>query len=479
MFSNSAASISTRRSRRTRLSVEPLEGRALLSAGALDTTFGGTGMVSTPSAGVSSAIAVQPDLKVVVAGSKINGYFEVARYKVDGSLDSTFGSAGIVSLPMSTFAAHAQAVAVQPDGKILVAGDAYVAGKKNLTTVDWAIARLNTNGSLDTSFGGGAGYVLTNWQPPAKSPLDNVARAIVLQPNGQIVVDGYVGLTLGAAGLGLARYNINGSLDTTFGTGGKLVNTGIGSELGQSLAIDSTGRLEVVGIATVGTTVEMAVARYLPNGTIDSTFGTGGVVHVLPSGASGAIATSVGLQSTGRIVVYGQGNYASSYNLVPTLVRLNANGSLDSTFGSAGVYTEPRMSMASTLLVQPTDDKLIAVGEGRLNGVREPNFWVTRVLADGSSYDPNFGTNGLTEANFNLTTVYAPPPGALAPDGKIVISGATFDTARFLGDSTTNPQTLAISAAASAVTPALSSGLLALDSGLFAEPAGTHKRISI
>jgi len=479
----------TRRLRR-RPCVEILEGRTLLNAGALDTTFGGTGMVTTliQNGGASVATAVQSDLKVVVAGESHStdnvNHFTIARYNTDGSLDSTFGEGGTVVVPLGTSPEGdaAQALAIQPtDGKIVVAGTAHFYTKKTGWYSDWAVVRLNTNGTLDTTFGGGKGYVLTSFAPLSTAPD---ASAIAIQSNGKIVVAGQ-----GNGGIGLARYNADGSLDTTFGTGGEVVNTGIvWSEVGQMVAIDSAGRIDVVGYSTVGTTTEMAVARYLANGTLDTTFGNKGVVDLLPSGASTAIARSIGLQSTGNIVVYGQGNYSSSHNLVPTLVRLNTVGSLDSSFGSGGVYTESRMDYATSMMIQPADDEIVAVGDGWVNGTADLNFWVTRVLADGSSYDPTFGTNGLAEANFNNArterSVYS-PVGALAPDGKIVVTGSSsiagFATARFLGDSSSPSTTLgsaAIPSTAMASAPDPSLVALVLNEDLFVDrlTRGKHHR---
>jgi uncharacterized delta-60 repeat protein len=430
----------TRTVRRRHLALEPLEGRALLTAGALDTTFGGTGMLLGP-AGESNAVAVQPDLKVVVAGAtSSNGIsrFTIARYNSDGGLDTTFGNGGIATPALTTtMGAYAYAVAIQPtDGKIVVAGHDWVAGSKKGTSVDdWAIVRLNTNGTLDTTFGGGKGYVLTSFGAPVST--SQVASAIAIQPDGKIVAAGQATVN-GSGGVALARYNADGSLDTSFGTGGTVGVTGMTwAQPGQMVAIDSAGRVDVVGCATVGTTAEMEVTRYSANGTKDTTFGTGGVVNVMPSDASAAIARSVGLQSTGKIVVYGQGNYAGVHNFVPALVRLNGDGSLDSTFGAGGTYTDARMSFGTSMVIQP-DDKIVAVANGYSNGSRNYQYLVTRVLADGSGYDPAFGTAGLGTAFANDTQGW-PSSVALAPDGKIVTTGnydnySQFATARFLGD---------------------------------------------
>ena len=188
----------TRSSRRTRRpQVELLEGRTLLNAGVLDTTFGGTGMVTSvigSKISQSEAVATQSDSKVVVAGWSSGKFpqFTVARYNTNGSLDSTFGSGGVAVVPIGSYnyGDEAFAVAVQPsDGKILVAGYADIYDSKHSEWYsDWAIVRLNTNGTLDKTFGG-TGYVTTRLTPELWLG-QNWAAAIDLQANGQIVVGG-------------------------------------------------------------------------------------------------------------------------------------------------------------------------------------------------------------------------------------------------------------------------------------------------
>jgi uncharacterized delta-60 repeat protein len=493
----------TRRLRR-RPRVEILEGRALLTAGALDTTFGGTGMVATTigSFSGSNAVAVQSDSKVVVVGwssGKNKGPFTVARYNTNGSLDSTFGSGGVVVVPIGTPVPlpfnpndcdEAFAVAIQPaDGKILVAGTSTFSDKKNPYGYysDFAIARLNPNGALDTTFGGGKGYVMTQVSPELTEGR-NYAESIVLQPNGQIVVGGALeGQSVSGTidGLALVRYNTNGSLDTAFGTGGEVVNTNISPSYPgpMTMAMDGSGRIDAAGQLTVGTAGSV-VARYLANGTLDSTFGTGGVAGPLPLG----FPQGVGLQSTGQIVVYGL-----SSNAQATLVRLNTNGSIDSTFGTNGVYTDSRMNCFDSIVIQPTDDKIVAVGQAYVNGQLDQNFWVTRVLAGGSAYDSTFGTNGLAEANFN-NYEGLPTSVALDPDGRILVTGSAdqfngttysyyFATARFLGDSTSMTTALAttgtpLPTTASASDPILGALVLSDPTFLDSLPSGKHRRLS-
>jgi uncharacterized delta-60 repeat protein len=449
--------------------IESLEGRALMTAGALDTTYGGTGMVTTAIgtfASESLAAAVQPDLKVVVAGwTNSPSQFAIARCNPDGSLDTAFGSGGIVVLPLSQ-GNGAQAVALQPDGKILAAGSAEFTVKKGTSIVEWAVVRLNPNGSLDTTFGGGTGEVFTAFAAASSNPPSAIVYALALQSDGKIVATGTGSVTQNGTvtnGLAVARYNPDGSLDTAFGSGGKVVDTALGplswnGRSGQMVAIDGSGRIDVAG-RTGGATSGMDVARFQSNGALDSSFGSGGMVSLLPPGATYAMASSLGLQSTGQIVVYGAstfppGTVATGTASVATLLRLNPDGSLDTSFGSRGIYTDNRMYQASGMVIQPADDKIVAVAIGDVNGSLSPHFWVTRVLANGSAYDPTFGTNGLAEANFNSGTSFGerPSTAALAPDGKIVVTGMltngtrwVFGTARFLGDPLSTTTTLTTS----------------------------------
>jgi uncharacterized delta-60 repeat protein len=477
---------SVKRRRASRPVVEPLEGRALLNAGALDTTFGGTGMVTTnlDSTGDAAwAVAVQPDSKVVVVGktgaNSGASHLGVVRYNPDGSLDTTFGTGGEFLDPFGPNVVEQdpthQSVAIQGDGKIVVVGGAVVAittktGKTTTTTdyFDWLVFRLNPNGTLDSTFGNG-GQVITTFGPRARSLPESVA----VQPaDGKIVVAGGANpsTTGGYGEFAVARYNTDGTADTTFGTGGVVLTdvsklfgaTGYGSSA-QSVVIDPAGRILAAGSADVAYSSidrqEMAMVGYTPGGALDTTFGTGGAVAVMPPGATSGFAQGVGLQSGGQIVMGGVSYDRYGFNNVSrddwelALARFTPNGALDTTFGAggSGLYSTLQITYPESLVIQG-DDKILAVGYGAYTspGVFNQNFWVTRVLADGSTADPSFGTNGVAEAAFGVNTV--PVSVALDPAGKIVVAGQDggslpqFRTARFLGDSTSTATALATAA---------------------------------
>ena len=512
-----------RRRRATRPAVEPLEGRTLLNAGALDTTFGGTGMVSTniDSTGDGAwSVAVQPDSKVVAVGltgeSSSTGaeHIAVVRYNADGSLDSTFGSGGVFIDPFGPNViwqeVYHQAVAIQADGKIVIAGQQTRAvttksGKKTVTNdyTDWLILRLNPNGTLDPTFGSG-GQVVTLF-----STNDGAAaQSVAIQPaDGKIVVAGGANpsATGGYGEFAVARYNTDGSLDTTFGTGGVALTdvsklfgaTGNGSSA-HSVVIDPEGRIIAAGSADVAyysiDRAEMAMVRYTPNGALDTTFGTGGGAAVMPPNATSSYDVGVGVQSGGQIVMGGLSTDTHGWNGVSgdkwelALARFTSNGTLDTTFGTggSGFYTSLQITYPESMVLEG-DDKILAVGYGAYTspGVFDQDFWVTRVLADGSAADASFGTNGVAEANFGVNTVATAV--ALDPAGNIVLTGEDggslpqFRTARFLGDSPSTPTALASTATpaptmAGAPDPFL--GALVWNDPTFLDslPTGKHRR---
>ena len=210
-----------------------------------------------------------------------------------GSLDSTFGTGGIVTTPIGNNDAYAYALGIQTDGRIVAAGY-YADG----SYYDFAVVRYNTNGSLDTTFGTG-GRVTT----PIGSGYAG-AYALGIQSDGRIVVAGYYadGSNYDFA---LVRYNTDGSLDTTFGTGG-IVTTPMGSgyDIAYALAIQSDGSILAAGSSYNGSNYDFALVRYNTNGSLDTTFGTGGRVTT-PIGSGNAIANALGIQSDGRILAAG------------------------------------------------------------------------------------------------------------------------------------------------------------------------------
>lgn len=301
-----------------------------LADGAPDSAFGSGGWVNTDFGGQDSgaSVAVQSDDRILLAGTAYDsvwtsGNFALARYLTNGSLDTTFGSGGKVVTSVGSGNSFGTAIALQSDGRILVAGGAY-----NGVNYDFALVRYLANGALDSNFGTG-GKVLT----AIGSDTDS-GEAVAVQRNGKIVVAGRS--RIGSYyEFSVACFNSDGSLDGTFGNGGK-VTTSIGStdDFGQSLALQSDGRILVSGIAKNGSAAGVGLARYQTNGTLDNSFGTGGVVYT-PKGQYLGEECHLAIQNDGCIVV------TSHRDGDVLLARYKPNGTLDPGFGSGGLVTTP------------------------------------------------------------------------------------------------------------------------------------------
>jgi uncharacterized delta-60 repeat protein len=327
-----------------------------------------------------------------------------------GSLDPSFGGGRIIT-PFSGGGDAARAVAVQPDGKVVAAGD------NGAGSGDFALARYLADGSLDASFGSG-GRVTTDFG------FSETARGVAVQPNGRIVAVGY-SVSGDTYSFALARYLADGSLDQTFGVGGKVTNTFGATSPAYGLCLQPDGRILVAGIAAVGGRALMAVARYETNGNLDATFGSNGLVTTDLGGTEqGAVAIT--LQPDGHIVAAG---FVSDTMTGFALARYNTDGSLDATFGNGGfVVTHLGTYLARGVAIQP-DGKILAAGDTQAAGVLTYGFALARYNADGS-LDPAFGTNGVVISDFGFEA-HAGRSLLLQPDGKIVVGGGRFAVALY------------------------------------------------
>jgi uncharacterized delta-60 repeat protein len=418
--------------------LEALEDRCTPSAGALDPTFGnGAGYVTTSVSNATlygnQTVLLQPDGKIIDVGvanfpgrKGLQGSdFAAVRYNADGTLDTSFGSAGLALVspasistgssigPQCTATLYPYAGTAN-DGKILVEGSYLVTQGKNQNPIsELALVRFNSNGTVDTSFGSG-GEVLTSFSVGGMNVNVAGGRGIVLTSTGQIVACSEIG-----TGTVLARFNANGTLDTTFGQGGKVIAPGPEA---QKLIQLSNGQLLAVGWeGNSGTLV-----RYNANGTVDTTFGSGGVVTNPAFGGAGIYGVAVypagGTANDGKIVVAGGGGEVARYN---------TNGTLDSTFGSGGMVNTLR-----SVAIQ-ADGKVVVSGDGAS---------LERYNTDGS-LDATFGSGGI-----DTTTVPTKSfTSVLQTNGDIVSTGSasTFLVARFLPS---EPEIGSFTASASTVT---------------------------
>lgn len=351
-----------------------------------------------------------------------------------GCLDTTFGSFGLVTTDLSGpnyKGDYAEALLVQPDGKVVAVG--YANNAVNGTGADFALVRYNTDGSLDTSFGDPdpfnlslrLGYVLTSFTSGA-----DWAHSAVLQSDGKIVAAGYAQ----PGGFAVARYSANGTLDTTFGSGGKTIVDFASAASVRQLVIQSDGKLVLVG--EVGSPSQFGVARLNPNGTLDSTFGTGGKLLINPSSVrrGRGFAYTVAIQRvpavTGeeRIVVGGWSDYSSS-TTVFTMMRLKPNGATDTSFGSSGrVYTS-FLGFGDQIrhLVIDSTNRIVAAGitnsANSSCGSYVTDLGLARYTQDGT-LDPSFSGDGRQTADIYGGNETLFNGLVIQPDGKIVIAGA-------------------------------------------------------
>ena len=402
-----------------------LSGSAQAAPGDLDPTFGTGGLVTTDFGGRGDfglAVALQSDGKIIAAGnSSAVGVFSVdfalARYNTNGSLDSTFGSNGTVLTSFGGNLSAAFDVAVQPDGKIVAVG---VAGN-GAAGSDFGIARYSANGTLDPTFGTG-GLVTTDFGGGSDQ-----ANGVALQPDGKIVV---VGPLQGK--FGVARYNPDGSLDSTFGSGGKVITDASPSFDGAFDVAVWNGKIVVgggTGLFASGAS-DFQLVRYNGDGTLDSSFGGSGIVTT-DLGASDNIF-GIAVTADGKITAAGGTKGASPGDFA--VARYNSDGSLDSTFDGDGKITTDFSAdsddVGEGVVVQPTGSITVAGIAG--SGSPGTAFAVVRYTATGN-LDTAFGSGGKASAVFgnpinNAFDILA------QPDGKVVVAGGTADFSRGVTD---------------------------------------------
>jgi uncharacterized delta-60 repeat protein len=376
--------------------------------GDLDTTFDGNGKkaISFGGAEVAHVALVQANGRIVVAGGgTLTGPFRVARLRPNGLLDTTFGPAGKRRIGFGGDHETAFGGAIQPDGKIVLVGD---------SDFRVAVARLNPNGTLDTTFDGD-GKKVFSWGPISR------AQAVVVLPNGKLLVGGFSGPEGG--NVQVARLRPNGDLDTTFGTKGIATVDFGGDDFGLAMARHANGRIVIAGRSTVAGAV---VARLRANGKLDPDFAGDGRLNVPGNG----LLRGVVVQPDNRIVV--AGNVAGLSMM--TVMRFRSNGTPDPTFdgdGTVAIDIGPLSDVANDIALQP-DGKLVVAGS---TSAVAGGFAVARLNPNGSP-DATFGTAGEATVDFGVATFGNAV--ALQANGRIVVAGQRtgnddFAVARLLG----------------------------------------------
>lgn len=322
------------------------------------------------------AMLLLPNGKILCTGGAWvdNGESKImlARFNADGLPDNSFDGDGILTTQIGVGDQYGQSIALQPDGKILVAGYANIDGYE-----DFLLLRYNANGTLDQAFGGGDGIVTTSLGESYAG-----VEKVLLQPDGKIIAAGYA-VSNGFDDFAIVRYKPNGDLDNTFhGDGKYIVNLSGKNERIYDALLQPDGKIVTVGpiFNDSGTDTQFGILRFNPNGTLDQDFGGGDGKAIVNVSASAEYAIATVLQPDGKIIVGGHSRPADNALYQFTLLRINANGTPDPDFSGDGTVIFPVSSSGSfmTDMVLQTDGKLVAVGRATYNNTS--SFVVTRFL---------------------------------------------------------------------------------------------------
>ncbi|MFI1184490.1 hypothetical protein ACH4UT_33825 [Streptomyces sp. NPDC020799] len=412
-----------------------------MTAGDLDTTFGTSGKttVNFGRTSIANALAIQSDDKLVLAGrvgDATTGDWGITRLKTNGALDTTFGTSGLVTLNFTPEEDVARAVAIDSSGNIVVGG---FVGSEPAGSI--AFARLTSSGALDTTFnptGSVPGTVTYRIDPT----LGNAVRALVIDSSGKILGAGIAG-----ANPGLIRLNSNGTLDTTFAPtaptpGKEAVSIGAAGHV-FALALLSSGEFLVAGFDATGTTTQddFLVAQFTSTGSLDTTFGSSGFTDT-DFNSLNDLAFAIGLQSTGKIVLGGDTDSTDAFGISGDAkagwTRYSTSGALDTTFGTSGKTQINPTAVGDGVrgIVIDSSDRVVSagfIGEATdLASFADPvagNFGVYRLTSSGAA-DTSFGAAGV---GWVRTTFANGGDGGravgLQSSGKIVvIGGATTGT---------------------------------------------------
>ena len=369
----------------------------------------------------AQALALQSDGKILAAGYAGSGSdldFVIARYNTDGTLDTdTFNilgnQPGVNMTAVGSATDQAEALALQADGSVVVAGFS-----DNGANSDFAMTRYNKDGLLDVLLFGTSGIVTTD-----VSGADDKAFAAAIQPDGKILLAGYA--TNADTDFAVARYTGNGVLDTTFNPGGAKPGTistdfGAGNDVAQGIVVQMDGKIVVAGSADDGAGGNFALARYNSDGTPDTTFGSGGTVTTDFSGGADK-AYAVAIQPDGKIVAAGYAT--SSGRSYFAIARYNSDGSLDDTFNHGGskpgtlvTAVGASNSTAKALALQP-DGALVLAGYAYNATNNNNDFAAARYAAVDAAW-------GVTPDAFTFTDIaQVAVPGEVETSNTITVSG--------------------------------------------------------
>ena len=395
---------------------------AFAQPGTLDITYGKQGKVLTKADDgyfICNAAALQKDDKVIAAGYYARNFIYqnlLIRYNKDGSIDNSFGINGEVFTDLNFFFSNFQnyAIAITPDGKIVTAG--YGGGPDKYYI---AITQYKPDGELDSSFGEN-GISISNF-----TDLDiDIVTAIAIQSDGRILIAGYIVNVYNDRSLLIACYTSDGKVDDSFGDNGKVIESfGTNYSYATSIAIQQDNKI-IIGGGFDTFYEEFLVARYMPDGIIDSSFGTNGWVHT-DFGNYDDYINAVAIQKDGKVIAGGLTGRNGTYkNENIALIRYNQDGSIDDAFGNHGKtvsYFQGNNSAIKSIYIQ--DNKKIVAG-GNVYNLKIGDFGITRYSENGMP-DSSFGINGQVQTDILGTDNFKKL--LIQNDGKIIAAGQSIN----------------------------------------------------
>lgn len=391
--------------------------RALAGAGDLDLSFNQTGKFTHSSgSGVrtgATGVALQQDGKIVLPiqfdGPGFSS-FTLMRLNADGSLDTSFGG-GVVFPTLGDEPASALAVAIQKDGKVVAAGSVSV---DHGTGSRMIVVRLNPNGTADTSFDGD-GIAVADFGPGPGIYAE--AASVAIQRDGKIVVAGRVRGLSADDDVALARFNPDGSPDASFDGDGKLTTDFGGDDYAAAVTIQKDGRIVAAGKDDTG---DFLLCRYRADGSLDRSFGAGGKVTTDFGGLDAC--TALALQTDGKIVAAGYSEPFTTGEIGIALARYKQDGRLDRSFDRDGkLVTILGGDTEAGGVAFQKDGKLVVAGDVTVTG--SPTAFLVARYSKNGRLDSSFNTGGFITTNFDGAIQSLARGVALQPDGRIVAAG--------------------------------------------------------
>ncbi|WP_232705505.1 T9SS type A sorting domain-containing protein [Epilithonimonas sp. JDS] len=377
--------------------------------GTLDTNFGTSGFLKYDSQSYGTCLELDSNQNLIV-GTYRSQTFKFYRFSQIGQLDASFGSEGEAGIYLGGQNAVLYDMKILPNNKIMAVG--YWNDGSN--RVDFIVIRLNADGSLDTSFNNTGKLTI------AFGTGEDVAKAVTIQSDGKILVAGE-SFTGSYKDIAVARINTNGTLDTTFSDDGKLTTDVLGNDdYVRDIAINKDGKFAVTGYSYgPSSAADFAVVKYNTNGSLDTSFSVDGK-QVITLGPNNDNPIGIAFQNDNKIIVGGA--YFSSINNRDdfAIIRLNANGTLDTTFNGDGIFSTAIGNSDDTpqSMKLQSDGKILLLGNYRSGSYTD----IALIRVTNTGYlDPTFGTNGITKQSYMNGSYFRDM--VLTNNGKIYLVG--------------------------------------------------------